>query len=92
MENTCQHVSEVHHDVEPHTRGGCEDCLRTGGRWVQLRLCMTCGHVGCCDDSPGKHASAHYAEMHHPIVRSFQSPDDWGWCYVDKQYLDADRL
>jgi len=45
-----------------------------------------------CDDSPGKHASAHYAEMHHPIVRSFQSPDDWGWCYVDKQYLDADRL
>jgi len=66
---------------------GCEDCLKTGGRWVHLRLCLTCGHVGCCDSSPHKHASAHFRASTHPIVQSFEPGEDWRWCYVDEAFL-----
>jgi hypothetical protein len=62
---------------------GCEDCLRIGASWVHLRLCLTCGHVGCCDSSPNRHASAHQRLTGHPIVRSFEPGEDWAWCYVD---------
>jgi hypothetical protein len=74
-------------NVEPRTPNGCEECLKLGSPWVHLRLCLTCGHVGCCDSSPLKHASAHAAEATHPIVRSFEPGEDWRWCYVDEAYV-----
>jgi Zn-finger in ubiquitin-hydrolases and other protein len=78
---TCSHLDEVH-DVTPGA-DGCEDCLATGGRWVHLRLCMTCGHVGCCDSSPSKHATAHFHGVGHPVVQSYEPGEDWWWCYRD---------
>ena len=66
---------------------GCEDCLKIGDRWVHLRLCLTCGHVGCCDSSKNKHAATHFHAAKHPIVQSFQPGEDWRWCYVDEAYL-----
>jgi uncharacterized UBP type Zn finger protein len=80
----CAHVDLVR-DVIPSAQG-CEDCLRTGDQWVHLRICMTCGHVGCCDSSPNKHASAHWREhQDHPLVRSFEPGEDWWWCYADER-------
>ena len=67
---------------------GCQDCLATGDSWVHLRLCMTCGHVGCCDSSPNKHATKHFRRTGHPIIRSFEPGEDWGWCYEDEVMLD----
>jgi uncharacterized UBP type Zn finger protein len=82
---TCEHVSALPvPSPEARTPEGCEDCLRVGGRWVHLRLCLTCGHVGCCDSSPAKHATAHHHETSHPIVRSFEPGEDWRWCYADE--------
>lgn len=81
----CTHLDQIR-DVTPSAEG-CEDCLRTGGRWVQLRLCLTCGHVGCCDSSPNRHSSAHARESGHPIIRSFEPGQDWAWCFVDEIYL-----
>lgn len=78
----CTHLDQVR-EVEPSTLEGCEDCLRIGGRWLHLRECLVCGHVGCCDSSPNKHATAHFRATGHPIVRSFEPGEDWGWCYVD---------
>jgi uncharacterized UBP type Zn finger protein len=69
--------------VHPSARG-CEECLRTGDRWVHLRICMTCGHVGCCDSSPNRHATAHFHGTHHPVMRSLEPGDHWGWCYEDR--------
>jgi uncharacterized UBP type Zn finger protein len=79
----CNHLNQIH-SVQPRTPEGCEECLQAGGRWVHLRLCLTCGHVGCCDSSPGKHATGHFQHTRHPIVRSFEPGEDWGWCYVDQ--------
>ncbi|GAB3970606.1 UBP-type zinc finger domain-containing protein [Actinoallomurus acanthiterrae] len=82
---TCEHVSTLPAPTpEARTPEGCEDCLRMGGRWVHLRLCLTCGHIGCCDSSPNKHATAHHHETSHPIVRSFEPGEDWRWCYADE--------
>jgi CPA2 family monovalent cation:H+ antiporter-2 len=81
----CGHVARVR-PVHPSARG-CEECLRTGDRWVHLRICMTCGHVGCCDSSPNRHASAHFQTTLHPIMRSAEPGDRWGWCYVDERTL-----
>jgi hypothetical protein len=78
----CTHRDQIK-DVTPSAEG-CEDCLRDGGTWVHLRLCLGCGHVGCCDSSPGRHASQHAAESGHPIVQSFQPGETWRWCYVDE--------
>jgi len=83
--NGCTHLSEIR-DVKPSAKG-CEDCLKTGDPWVQLRLCLSCGHVGCCDSSKNKHASAHFQAVHHPIIRSFEPGEDWKWCYVDAVYV-----
>jgi uncharacterized UBP type Zn finger protein len=80
------HIGEIR-DVTPITPDGCAECLATGGRWVHLRLCLSCGHVGCCDSSPNKHATAHVKGTGHPIVQSFQPGEDWRWCYVDEQYV-----
>lgn len=68
---------------------GCEDCLASGDRWVHLRLCMTCGHVGCCDSSKNRHATKHFRASGHPVIKSFEPGQDWGWCYVDEVELDG---
>jgi uncharacterized UBP type Zn finger protein len=81
----CAHAGTVR-AVRP-SAPGCEECLRDGHRWVHLRICMTCGHVGCCDDSAGKHATAHFRATGHPIVRSLEPGETWGWCYVDQVEL-----
>ena len=83
----CEHEAGLE-PAPPRTRAGCEECLRAGTPWVHLRLCLTCGHVGCCDSSPGKHATAHFHETQHPIIRDFDPGDDWGWCYVDNLMLE----
>ena len=87
MTTRCTHLDQVK-AVAPKTPKGCEECLATGGRWVHLRLCLSCGHVGCCDNSPGKHATKHFQTIHHPIIRSFEPGEDWGWCYVDELAME----
>jgi hypothetical protein len=83
----CRHVSVVR-TIEPRTRAGCEECLRLGMHWVHLRSCLTCGQVGCCDSSPGRHASAHSRTDGHPIARSIEPGEDWAWCYVDELLIE----
>jgi uncharacterized UBP type Zn finger protein len=83
MTPDCVHLDHVH-DVKPRTPEGCEECLKTGGWWVHLRLCLECGHVGCCDSSPNTHASKHFHKTHHPIMRSLEPGEDWGFCFVDE--------
>ena len=68
---------------------GCEECLASGGQWVHLRLCMACGHVGCCDNSPSKHASKHHRKTGHPVIRSFEPEEDWAYCYPDDAYAEV---
>ena len=68
----CEHLAEASDAVEARTPAGCEECLRDDTRWVHLRLCLTCGHVGCCDSSPNRHATAHFHESGHPVIRSFE--------------------
>ncbi|HZC72923.1 MAG TPA: Na+/H+ antiporter [Jatrophihabitans sp.] len=79
----CEHLRDAPKIVRPRTPEGCEECLRDGTRWVHLRLCLTCGHVGCCDSSPQKHAAAHFRETEHPVMRSIEPGEAWRWCYVD---------
>jgi uncharacterized UBP type Zn finger protein len=79
----CTHLDEVEITELPGEIAGCEDCLRAGDRWVHLRMCLTCGHIGCCDSSPNKHATAHHAGTGHPIVRSAEPGEQWSWCYED---------
>jgi uncharacterized UBP type Zn finger protein len=83
MNVTCTHIDGIS-DTEPLTPDGCEECLARGSTWVHLRLCLSCGHVGCCDSSPNKHATKHFHRTKHPIMRSFEPGEDWRWCYVDK--------
>jgi hypothetical protein len=80
------HLSLVR-PVTARTPEGCEECLRIGSAWVHLRLCLTCGHVGCCDASPLRHARAHAYASGHPVIRSFEPGEDWRWCYVDEAYV-----
>jgi hypothetical protein len=81
----CPHAAETG-AVIPGT-GGCAECLASGDDWVHLRLCMACGHVGCCDSSPNRHASRHFAETGHPVMRSFQPGEEWAWCFTDRVTL-----
>jgi uncharacterized UBP type Zn finger protein len=85
---SCPHLAQVR-DVAPRTPDGCEECLRTGDRWVHLRLCRTCGHVGCCDSSPNRHATRHFRATTHPIIQSIEPGESWAWCYVDAIPVDA---
>lgn len=87
MTQACTHVGQID-AVTPHA-DGCEDCLKTGDTWFHLRLCMNCGYVGCCDDSKNKHATKHFYAKGHPIIKSFEPGEDWGWCYEDEMVLDA---
>jgi uncharacterized UBP type Zn finger protein len=84
---TCPHLDQMR-EVTPRSNG-CEDCLRIGDTWVHLRLCMICGHVGCCDQSKNRHATKHFHATGHPIIKSFEPGEDWGWCYVDQLFLEA---
>ena len=86
MKDRCAHLDLIQ-DVTPGAQG-CEDCLRGGSRWLHLRLCLTCGHVGCCDSSPNKHATKHYHATKHPMIRSFEPGEDWMWCYADEIYYE----
>jgi uncharacterized UBP type Zn finger protein len=82
----CSHLDTIR-EVTP-SADGCEECLATGSWWVHLRLCLACGHVGCCDSSPNRHASKHAAAIGHPIVQSLEPGEDWIWCYVDQVMLE----
>lgn len=85
---SCQHLASVT-PVAARTSQGCEECLAAGGRWVHLRLCLSCGHVGCCDSSPNKHATKHFLATDHPIVASYERGEEWAWCYPDREELDV---
>jgi hypothetical protein len=87
MPDTCTHLGLIR-KVAPRTPDGCEECLAIGGTWVHLRLCLICGHVGCCDNSPNRHATKHFHASKHPIIRSFEPDEDWGWCYVDEMFME----
>ena len=82
--STCTHLDQIEQLELPATIEGCEECLAEGGRWVHLRMCQTCGHIGCCDSSPKRHATAHFEASGHPIVRSAEPGEDWSWCYADQ--------
>jgi hypothetical protein len=84
-EPVCTHLDQV--KVEPpDTAEACEDCVREGRRdWFHLRVCLTCGHMGCCDNSPGRHATGHFHDAGHALIRSAQPGEDWCWCYIDEQ-------
>ncbi|UJA20357.1 UBP-type zinc finger domain-containing protein [Thermoleophilia bacterium SCSIO 60948] len=84
MTQRCTHLDHVHVTELPASVAGCEDCLRIGSPWLHLRICLECGHVGCCDDSPNRHATAHATQTTHPIMRSLEPGEDWAWCFVDR--------
>ena len=83
--STCTHLDQIR-DVSPTTQG-CEECLKTGDAWVHLRMCLSCGHVGCCDSSRNRHATQHFHATQHPLMRSAEPGEDWRWCHVDRTYL-----
>jgi uncharacterized UBP type Zn finger protein len=84
MSATCTHTDQIEFADLPEPVAGCEDCLAIGARWVHLRMCMSCGHVGCCDSSPNTHATKHAHATEHPLIRSAEPGEDWCWCYVDE--------
>jgi ubiquitin-hydrolase Zn-finger-containing protein len=79
----CGHLDQIQ-DVSPDSSEGCGDCLAIGSRWVHLRMCLSCGHVACCDSSPNRHATAHAGGSGHAVVRSMEPGEEWRWCYVDR--------
>ena len=81
---SCAHLEHVLVTELPERSAGCAECLEMGSPWLHLRICLECGHVGCCDDSPNRHASAHHAETAHPIIRSLERGERWSWCYEDR--------
>ena len=83
----CEHLGQIR-KVTPSARG-YEDCLKTGDAWVHLRLCMHCGHVGCCDSSPNRHATKHFRAAGHPVIKSFEPGEEWGYCYVDDLFVES---
>ena len=83
----CTHLDQVRVTELPSSIAGCEECLATGSTWVHLRMCTTCGKIGCCDSSPNRHASLHARDVGHPIARSAEPGEDWSWCYVDEVAL-----
>jgi uncharacterized UBP type Zn finger protein len=85
MSTHCTHLDTVQTDVP--TARGCEECLRLGDTWVHLRVCRTCGHVGCCDDSKNRHARAHFHATTHPIITSMEPGEVWSWCFVDETFV-----
>jgi uncharacterized UBP type Zn finger protein len=86
MNAACDHIAQAGNPA-PRTPEGCEECLQTHDSWVHLRLCLECGHVGCCDSSKNRHASKHFHATEHPVIRSFQPGESWRWCYVDELFI-----
>ncbi len=80
----CTHIQQAEENVQPNTPEGCEECLQVGDDWVHLRLCLTCGHVGCCDNSKNKHATKHFHTTKHPVIKSFEPAENWKWCYIEE--------
>ncbi|MDQ3706235.1 MAG: UBP-type zinc finger domain-containing protein [Chloroflexota bacterium] len=89
MTKECSHLDQIE-QVTPGTQG-CAECEVSGDTWVHLRLCMVCGHVGCCDDSRNRHATGHFHTTGHPIIRSFEPGESWMWCYADEMPVDPPR-
>jgi thioredoxin reductase (NADPH) len=91
MADLCGHLQKLdptrREPVKPSGHG-CKECLASGDEWVQLRLCMSCGHVGCCDSSPNKHATKHFHATRHPVIRAFEPGEEWAYCYVDESTID----
>lgn len=83
----CTHLEQTNQNIDAKTPDGCEGCLQIGSQWVALRLCLNCGHVGCCDSSPNRHATKHFKTTEHPIVKAFQEDEKWEWCYIDEIYV-----
>jgi hypothetical protein len=90
LSNPCSHVAETTVRRTHRPRAGCEECLKIGGQWVHLRVCLTCDHVGCCDASPNRHATAHNHRTHHPIIASAEVGETWAYCYPDDQFLSEE--
>src|SRR5271167_1112209 len=86
MSETCSHLDQI--KVTHTKKHVCEDCVKIGDTWVHLRMCLECGHVGCCDSSKNKHATKHFHAVRHPLMRSIEPGESWGWCYVDELELD----
>ncbi|HTU30352.1 MAG TPA: UBP-type zinc finger domain-containing protein [Solirubrobacteraceae bacterium] len=84
MTSSCTHLDTIEVTELPASVDGCEECLRAGGVWLHLRICLECGHVGCCDDSPNRHATAHARSAGHPLIRSLEPGETWSWCYEDE--------
>jgi uncharacterized UBP type Zn finger protein len=84
----CAHVMAASPST-PRTPEGCEECLQSGDRWVHLRLCLSCGHIGCCDSSKNKHATAHFNATGHPVIQSHQPGEEWVWCFADEVFADS---
>lgn len=88
--NVCPHIEQLKSPLpEPRTPDGCEECLKTKSWWVHLRLCETCGHVGCCDNSPNRHATKHFHETQHPVIKSFEPGEEWAYCYPDNLFYQT---
>ena len=87
MAERCEHLAQIN-PVTPSAKG-CEDCLKTGDSWLHLSLCENCGHVGCCDSSPNRHATKHFQATHHPVIKSFEPGEEWGYCYVDDLFVES---
>lgn len=86
MPETCSHLDQIRYP-SPNSNG-CEECLKMGDSWLHLRLCETCGHVGCCDGSKNRHATKHFRKTQHAIMRSIEPGEDWGWCYVNQVMIE----
>jgi uncharacterized UBP type Zn finger protein len=90
LSNPCEHVTKETRRRVQRPAAGCKECLEIGGQWVHLRICLSCGHVGCCDDSPNRHATAHFRATHHPVITSGEAGETWAYCYADDQFLSAE--
>ena len=86
LDAVCPHLDQIQ-DVTPESPDQCPECVALGDRWMHLRVCMTCGHVGCCDSSFNRHASKHAAAASHPIMKSLERGEDWMWCVIDKRFV-----
>lgn len=84
MAAQCEHLDQVQIVDRPDEIAGCEECLKAGDSWVHLRMCQTCGKIGCCDSSPNRHASRHAREAGHPVLRSVEPGEEWSWCTIDQ--------
>jgi uncharacterized UBP type Zn finger protein len=88
----CTHLDQVEITELPESVEGCAECLAIGGKWLHLRICLECGQVGCCDDSPNRHARGHAHNVGHPLIRSIEPGEDWSWCFVDDVALQIDSV